>query len=70
MFGRIIIGDKMAIGANAVINSDFPDGNATIGGIPAKTISQKIPTVFFLKVIKNSEVCKFRVPFRETALRH
>lgn len=41
MFGRIVIGPNMAIGANAVVNKSFPAGNATIGGIPAKIISSK-----------------------------
>ena len=41
MFGKIVIGDNVAIGANAVVNKSFPEGNATLGGIPAKVISQK-----------------------------
>ncbi len=39
MFGPIEIGDNVAIGANAVVNSSFPDGNCTIAGVPAKKIS-------------------------------
>lgn len=39
MFGSIVIGPNMAIGANAVVNKSFPEGNATIGGIPAQIIS-------------------------------
>ena len=30
----------MAIGANAVVNKDFPDG-VTIAGVPAKVVSNK-----------------------------
>lgn len=41
LFGPIIIGDNTAIGANAVVNESFPDGNCTIAGIPAKKISDK-----------------------------
>ena len=41
MFGKIDIGSNMVIGANAVVNKSFPIGNATIGGIPAKIISDK-----------------------------
>lgn len=41
MFGKIEIGANMVIGANAVVNKSFPMGNATIGGIPAKIISDK-----------------------------
>jgi serine O-acetyltransferase len=41
IFGPILIGPNVAIGANAVVNSSFPEGNATIGGIPARVISDK-----------------------------
>jgi serine O-acetyltransferase len=41
LFGKIEIGPNTAIGANAVVNRSFPEGNATLGGIPAKIISQK-----------------------------
>lgn len=41
LFGKITIGPNVAIGANAVVNSDFVDGNVTLGGVPAKVISQK-----------------------------
>jgi len=41
LFGDIKIGPRTAIGANAVVNKSFPEGNATIGGIPAKIISDK-----------------------------
>ncbi|HRF57819.1 MAG TPA: hypothetical protein PLV58_10540 [Campylobacterales bacterium] len=41
MYGRIVIGDNMVIGANAVVNKSFEEGNATLGGIPAKVISEK-----------------------------
>lgn len=40
IFGQIKIGNNVAIGANAVVNSDIPD-NVTVGGIPAKIISEK-----------------------------
>jgi len=41
IYGPITIGDSVAIGANAVVNKSFPEGNATIAGIPARIISQK-----------------------------
>jgi serine O-acetyltransferase len=41
IFGKIHIGPNVAIGANAVVNKDFPEGNVTIGGIPARIISAK-----------------------------
>lgn len=40
IYGGIVIGDNVAIGANAVVNKSFAD-NVTIAGIPAKIISQK-----------------------------
>lgn len=39
LFGPIVIGDDVAIGANAVVNSSFPEGKCTLGGVPAKKIS-------------------------------
>lgn len=41
IFGPITIGNDTAIGANAVVNSNFPEGNCSLGGIPAKRISDK-----------------------------
>jgi serine O-acetyltransferase len=41
IFGDIVIGPNTVIGANAVVNKSFPEGNQTIAGIPAKVISQK-----------------------------
>ncbi|MEU5842319.1 hypothetical protein [Rhodococcus sp. NPDC047139] len=41
IFGPISIGNDTAIGANAVVNVDFPEGNCSLGGIPAKKISDK-----------------------------
>ena len=41
IFGPIEIGSGSVIGANAVVNKSFPGGNQTLGGIPAKVISQK-----------------------------
>ncbi|HLP06454.1 MAG TPA: hypothetical protein VK152_13595 [Paludibacter sp.] len=40
LFGDITVGNNVAIGANAVVNSNVPD-NVTVGGIPARTISGK-----------------------------
>lgn len=41
IFGPIEIGSGTVIGANAVVNKSFPEGNQTLGGIPAKVISTK-----------------------------
>lgn len=40
LYGPITIGNNVAVGANAVVNKSFPD-NCTIGGIPARILSQK-----------------------------
>lgn len=40
IYGPITIGDNIAIGANAVVNKSFPEGNSTIAGVPARIISQ------------------------------
>lgn len=39
IFGNIEIADDIAIGANAVVNKSFTEKNISIGGIPAKKIS-------------------------------
>jgi serine O-acetyltransferase len=41
IFGDVVIGPNTAIGANAVVNKSFPQGGVTIGGVPAKVISNK-----------------------------
>lgn len=38
IFGKIIIGNNVAIGANSVINKDVPD-NVTVVGIPFKIVN-------------------------------
>lgn len=40
LFGKIKIGNNVAIGANAVVNKDVPD-NVTVAGVPAKIVNQK-----------------------------
>ena len=41
LFGGIYIADGVAIGANAVVNRSFDEPDITIGGVPAKKISDK-----------------------------
>lgn len=38
LYGPIMLGDNVAVGANAVVNSSF-GSNCTIGGIPARQLS-------------------------------
>lgn len=40
IYGKITIGNNVAIGANAVVNKDFID-NVTIAGVPARVVSNK-----------------------------
>lgn len=41
LFGKIKIGNNIAIGANAVVNKEFLEDGITIAGVPAKKISNK-----------------------------
>jgi len=41
LFGGITIADKIAIGANAVVNKSFDTASITIAGVPAVKISDK-----------------------------
>lgn len=50
VFGPIEIGDNVAIGANAVVNSSFKEGGCTIGGIPAKRISGNTSERYIIKI--------------------
>lgn len=38
LFGNIVIGDNTKIGANAVVNKSFTEGNCTIVGVPARKV--------------------------------
>lgn len=40
LFGRIIIGNNVVIGANAVVNKSFEEDHITIAGIPATIIKR------------------------------
>lgn len=39
ILGGVHVGDNTVIAANAVVTKSFPEGNCTIGGIPARKIS-------------------------------
>lgn len=49
IFGGIVIGDNVRVGANAVVNMSFHDGNCTIAGVPARKISDKTSLSVFEK---------------------
>lgn len=40
IYGEIRIGDRVVIGANAVVGRDVPD-DVTVGGVPARVISER-----------------------------
>lgn len=40
LFGPIVVGDDVAVGANAVVNDSVPE-NAVVAGVPAKIVSYK-----------------------------
>lgn len=48
IFGGIEIGDNVVIGANAVVNKDIPS-NATVGGVPAKVVSNNDSSTLIIK---------------------
>lgn len=58
IFGDIIIGPNTVIGANAVVNKSFPEGNITIGGIPAKVISNKSSAGLIILGDRNGETAQ------------
>jgi len=55
IFGDITIAEGIAIGANAVVNKSFTEPGISIGGIPAKKISDKGSEGL---IIKGSELAK------------
>ena len=42
IFGNIVLGNNIRIGANAVVNKSFPEDNILLVGVPAKAIKKKI----------------------------
>ena len=45
LFGKIVIGDNVMVGANAVVTKSFPEGNCRIAGVPARIISD-LPNIY------------------------
>lgn len=41
ILGNTLLGNNIAVGAGAVVNKDFSEGNMTIAGVPAKKISNR-----------------------------
>jgi len=39
IFGRVVLGDNVAVGANAVVNRSF-GSNVTLAGVPAKVVAE------------------------------
>ncbi len=56
IIGDITIGDDIAIGANAVVNKNFERGNCTIGGVPAKIISDNNSHNHLCKLLKENKM--------------
>ncbi len=57
LIGDINIGNNVCIGANAVVTKSFPD-NITIGGVPAKKISDNSSHRILQQLLVNSEEFK------------
>lgn len=49
MYGDIKIGSNTVFGANAVVNKSFTDGDCTLGGIPARKISDNTSDGYLIK---------------------
>lgn len=54
IIGKVKIGHRAAIGANAVVTKDVPD-NAVVAGVPAKVISYKTSNDFIELNLKRHE---------------
>lgn len=52
VLGEIVIADGVCIGANAVVVRDILEPNITVGGIPAKKISQNNSDKYIIKATK------------------
>ncbi|MBO4339104.1 MAG: serine acetyltransferase [Clostridia bacterium] len=52
LFGDIKIGSNVAVGANAVVNKSFDEDGITIGGVPAKKISDHGSELMINKKLK------------------
>lgn len=50
------IGDSMVIGVNAVVTKDFLAGNATLGVIPAKKISDMNSHIHLNSLLKDNKM--------------
>ena len=40
LFGRIVLGDNVKVGANAVVNKSFPKGNCTLAGVAVHNVER------------------------------
>lgn len=49
IIGDVVIGDNIAIGANAVVTKSFVDNGITLAGVPAKIISHNDSSRFLKK---------------------
>jgi len=50
IFGPVIIGSYTAIGANAIVNKSFSEGNYTIAGVPAAIISKNSSSPYIVNI--------------------
>lgn len=56
LIGNIKIGDNVAIGAGALVNKSFEENGITIGGIPAKKISNNNSHSNLNKLLKENKL--------------
>ncbi len=52
IFGDVVLGDNLVVGANAVVNRSFPEGRMTIAGAPAQKVSE-MPSDAYIIATRN-----------------
>ncbi len=58
IFGKITIGDDIAIGANSVVNKSFNESGITIAGVPARKVSDKGSKDLLIRATEKMECSK------------
>lgn len=59
LFGKIKLGNNIAIGANSVVNKSFEENNITIAGIPAKKIKDGGNVSIIARIFKKDDSKRF-----------
>lgn len=57
IFGAVVLGDNLVVGANSVVNRSFPEGHCTIAGAPARKVSDTPSDEFILATRSKTSPC-------------